>query len=42
MNKKCTSCGKEKSLDKFILNKNTSSGYGSKCKDCFNVYQKKI
>ena len=32
---KCSSCKQEKSLDKFYKNKNTTSGRGNQCKDCY-------
>lgn len=34
----CKKCKKEKSLDKFIKNKNCKDGCAGTCKDCSNLY----
>lgn len=38
--KKCTRCLKEKTLDKFVSDKNLKSGKTSDCKDCRNIRNK--
>lgn len=39
--KKCTKCLKEKPLAEFEAKKQTSTGYGSRCKKCATAIHKK-
>lgn len=39
--KKCTKCGQEKPLEEFEANKQTSTGYGARCKKCATAIHKK-
>jgi len=41
MNKVCSSCKMLKNLNDFPKDRNVKSGYGSRCKDCRNIYLKK-
>jgi len=41
MQKKCSKCGVEKSLDSFPKRKNSSDGYYSYCRDCKNSSARK-
>ncbi|MGH2756821.1 MAG: endonuclease VII domain-containing protein [Actinomycetota bacterium] len=36
ISRRCPSCGETKSLDSFVRNRSTTSGYGPFCKPCHN------
>ncbi len=39
--KKCSKCGEEKPLTEFEANKQHSTGYGARCKECATAIHKK-
>ena len=42
MNRVCSNCGIEKSLDSFNKNKESKDGYAKWCRECVNDYRKKF